>query len=222
MPDPIPQSDAEFDTLQNNINTYMNANLVALGLTALDADVVLFNAQRTTWGTDYAAHIAAQAAAEGARATKSATRDLLEATIRRIFNRLQVSSAVSDAERAAMGMTIRDTDPTPVGAPETKPVLQGNTANRLEIGISFADEGTPTSKAKPAGVIGCEIYLKLGGPPPTDLSQCTLLALDTRTPYVAHFDGSDANQTAHFIARWLSTRGEPGPLSETLSVTVPG
>jgi hypothetical protein len=49
----------------------------------------------------------------------------------------------------------------------------------------------------------------------------------------------EANQTAHFldsirslpfggishslnIGRWMSTRNEPGPLSETVSATVPG
>ena len=47
-------------------------------------------------------------------------------------------------------------------------------------------------------------------------------ATDTRTPYVAVFDGDEANQTAHFIGRWISTRNEAGPLSETVSATVPG
>lgn len=36
------------------------------------------------------------------------------------------------------------------------------------------------------------------------------------------FDSGEANQTAHFIGRWMSTRIEPGPLSETVSATVPG
>lgn len=43
-----------------------------------------------------------------------------------------------------------------------------------------------------------------------------------RTPYAATFDGSEANRTAHCIGRWRSTRNEPGPLSETVSATVPG
>ncbi|MBI5706964.1 MAG: hypothetical protein HZC36_08235 [Armatimonadetes bacterium] len=46
------------------------------------------------------------------------------------------------------------------------------------------------------------------------------LATDSRTPYTANFDGSEANQTAHFIGRWMSTRNEPGPLSERVSATV--
>jgi hypothetical protein len=62
----------------------------------------------------------------------------------------------------------------------------------------------------------------LCGPPPTDLSQCQFLATDTRTAYMAVFDGPEANQTAHFIGRWMSTRIATGPLGEAGMVTVPG
>lgn len=86
----------------------------------------------------------------------------------------------------------------------------------------FADDATGPLARKPAGAIGCEIWMKHGGPPPAGLSECTFLALDTRTPYTAEFDGADANATAHFIGRWVSTRGDKGPLSETVSATVPG
>lgn len=55
-----------------------------------------------------------------------------------------------------------------------------------------------------------------------DLSECEFVALDNRTPKMVEFDGSDANKTVHFIGRWQNTRGEHGPLSETVSATVPG
>lgn len=220
--DYIPGDDAGFNTMQNGFFTYLNANLLPLGLTPLDPDVVALGTAHTNWGTGYPAAISAQAAAVAANATKDAERAALEAVIRRLATRLQASSIVTNAQRAALGLTVRDTTHTPVTAPTSKPVLQADTSQRLRITISFADEGDPTSKAKPAGVIGAEIWMKHGGPPPTDLSECTFLALDTKTPYTAEFDGSDANATAHFIARWVSTRGDKGPLSETVSATVPG
>jgi len=218
----IPDPDAAFDTWQAQYATYLNANLVALGLTALDGDVVALNAQRTDWQTKYPALVAAQDAAQAARQAKDVSRGAYEVILRRLVQRLQTSSSVDDSERAAMGITVPDRQPTPVGAPTSKPVISADTSQRLRITVGFADEGTPTSKAKPAGVMGCENWVKLGGPPPTDLTECQFLALDTKTPYVATFDGSEANQTAHFIGRWQSTRGDRGPLSETVSATVPG
>lgn len=221
MPDYIPGDDAGFDTWQGNIKTYINANLAGIGLTALDGDVVAMNTQQTDWIAKYAALISAQAAAQAAKQAKDVSRHAYEVILRRLVQRLQTSSSVDDSERAAMGITVPDRQPTPVGAPTSKPVLAADTSQRLRITVGFADEGTPTSKAKPAGVMGCEIWVKLGGPPPTDLTECQFLALDTKTPYVATFDGAEANQTAHFMGRWQSTRGDRGPLSETVSATVP-
>ena len=51
-------------------------------------------------------------------------------------------------------------------------------------------------------------------------SELTFLATDTRTPYVAAFDGADANKVAHYMLRWENTRGETGPWSETASTTI--
>jgi len=81
-------------------------------------------------------------------------------------------------------------------------------------------EATPTSKAKPAGVMGAEIWVKCGDAPPTDPSQCGFLALDTRTPYTADYPGTDANKVAYYMLRWVKTRGEKGPWSETVSATI--
>lgn len=222
MPDYIPRDDAGFDTWQANFVTYVNAHLTGLGLTMLDADVVAMVADQTDWAAKYPAHVTAQASAQAARETKDISRGNFIVVLRRLAQRLQTSSSVDDSERAALGITVPDHVPTAVGAPISKPVLQPDTSQRLRIIVSFADEGTPTTRAKPAGVSGCEIWMKLGGTPPTDLTECQYLATDTRTPYTATFDGSEANQTAHFIGRWMSTRGEAGPLSETASATVPG
>jgi len=220
--DYVPGPDAEFDSWQINHVTYLNANLVNLGLTALDGDVVAVVAGQTAWTPAYSGHIAAQAAAEAARAAKDLARTNYEIALRRLVGRLQRSTSVSDAERQALGITVRDTIPTPVPIPTTKPVLTPDTSARLRITIGFADEGTPTSKAKPFGVIGCELWMKIGGAPPVDLSECEFVALDNRTPKTVEFEGQDANKTVHFIGRWQNSRGEKGPLSETVSATVTG
>lgn len=89
--------------------------------------------------------------------------------------------------------------------------------NRLEQVIHFFDEATPNSKAKPAGVRACELWCKIGGAPPVDASELLYLATDTKSPYIAHFEGATAGQTVHYWLRWVNTRNEPGPWSETIS-----
>jgi len=215
----IPRPDGDFDAWQANFITYASANAAALGLDPL-VDIPPLTAAQVTWSSDRAAHTAAQAAAQSARQAKDVARSGLEGVVRPLVARLQSSAAVDDAERQALGITVPDREPTAVGPPTTRPVVSVDTGQRLQHTIGFADEATPTRKAKPAGVRGAQVWVKIGDPAPVDPSELTFLATDTRTPYVANFDGADANKVAHYMLRWESTRGETGPWSETASATI--
>ncbi len=205
--------------MADQIHHHASANAAALGLDPL-VDIPPLTAAQGVWTTDRAAHTAAQAAAQAAREAKETARGGLEGVIRPLVARLQASSAVDDAERQALGITVRDTIPTPVGPPLTRPVVKVDTSQRLQHTISFADELTPTRTAQPAGVRGAQVWVKIGDPAPVDPSELTILATDSRTPYLATFDGADAEKVAHYMLRWESTRGETGPWSETASATI--
>ncbi|HEY5591222.1 MAG TPA: hypothetical protein VIK55_09415, partial [Paludibacter sp.] len=88
--------------------------------------------------------------------------------------------------------------------------------------INFSDEASPRSKAKPEGVHGCEIYMKLDGDAPKEVSEMTYVATDTATPYVLTFDGAKTGKTIYYWLRWVNTRGECGPWSSTMSAMVVG
>ncbi len=51
-------------------------------------------------------------------------------------------------------------------------------------------------------------------------NELTFLAIDTRTPYTTDFIGADGGKTAHYMLRWVNTKGEQGPWSETASATI--
>jgi hypothetical protein len=216
--DYIPGSDSEFDLWQANFMTYANAHLGDLGL--IPADMVPITAAQTAWHTALLAHIAAVDAAHGTRATKDNTRGELEAQLRSLIADLQRSPSVDDTERGALGIPIRDTQKTPPPAPSTRPVVRVDSGQRLRHVLHWTDEGSPTRRAKPAGVQGAEIWVKVGAAPPTGPSELTFLALDTSTPYTVEFLEADAGQTAHYMLRWVNTRGERGPWSETASATI--
>jgi len=219
MPDYIPSPDGDFDAWQINFITYASANAAALGLDPL-VDIPPLTAAQGVWTSDYPANTAAQAAAQSARQAKDVARGGLEGVIRPLVARLQASPDVDDAERQALGIPVRDAIPTATDVPKTRPVVSVDTSQRLQHTIGFADEATPTRKAKPAGVRGAQVWVKIGDPAPVDPSELTFLATDTRTPYVAAFDGADANKVAHYMLRWENTRGETGPWSETASATI--
>ena len=119
-----------------------------------------------------------------------------------------------------MSITVRSTSRAAVAAPTSRPVGTIDTSQRLRHTINFVDELTPTSRAKPDGVQGCEIWMKVGDPAPAGPKDVHYLALDTRTPYTVEFEAGDAGKTAYYMLRWISTRAETGPWSATVSGTI--
>jgi len=219
MADYIPSSDAEFNGWLGNFVTYASANLAELGLVAGDLDVI--TTAQTAWAGALASHVTAQQAAKSATQQKNADRAATVSLVRALAGQLQASADVDDTERAGLGITVPDAEPTPVGPPTTRPFLLTGCLQRLQHTIAFMDEATPTSKAKPAGVMGVEIWVKVGDPAPVDpIADLRFLGVDTRTPYLAEYSGADGGQPAHYMARWVNAKGEKGPWSETLTVTI--
>jgi hypothetical protein len=130
MADYIPGPDGSFQAWQANFVTYANANLAA----------------QTTWNSAFPAHVAAVNAAKAAKQAKDEARAAYVGVIRPLVRRLQASAVVSDAERAALGITVR-AEPTPIGPPVTAPIASIECGNRLQQTIRFVDSATPTKKA---------------------------------------------------------------------------
>ncbi|HEX3229106.1 MAG TPA: hypothetical protein VHQ95_09095 [Pyrinomonadaceae bacterium] len=140
--------------------------------------------------------------------------------IRPLVGRIQGTAGVTDEQPQGLGITVRSTTRSAAGVPTSRPVATIDTTHRLQHTIAFVDELTPTSRAKPGGVSGCQIWTKIDGPPPTDPNELRYLATDTRSPYAVDFDGGNGGKIAHYMLRWVSTRGEPGPWSQTVSATI--
>jgi hypothetical protein len=93
-----------------------------------------------------------------------------------------------------------------------------------------AVESTPTRRARPAGVLGAEVWVKLVAlpsadqPAPTDPARdprsFTFLTMTTKPIFRAEFKAGEGGKTAVYMARWINTRGEKGPWSEITTATV--
>jgi hypothetical protein len=109
-------------------------------------------------------------------------------------------------------------------APSSATVPQGSvdTSVRLRHLISWRDLATPENKRKPKGVMGCEIWVKVGEPAPGNEKDCVFLTLDASTPYLAEYEPADAGKTAYYMLRWRMRDGSVGGWGETISATVTG
>ena len=216
----VPAADAPFDGWQENWVAYAVANAAALGLDPL-VDIPIIQTAQTGWNTDYDAHLTAQAAAQAARQAKDAERAAYTTLLRSYSQQIQKRSGTTDEQRAGLGITVPDTEPTPVPAPTTAPVLNLVTSERLRHLVEAsktAEEGG--GLGKPAGVRGVQIWRKIGAPAPVDESELEFVSEFTRTRVTLDYQMSQGGQTVYYQARWVSTRGETGPWGELASATV--
>ncbi len=216
-----PRADGDFIAWAERFNVYVQANFAGIGLKATDATGV--NSALFRFRIAYLAHVQARAAAAAARAEKAESRGEFERVMRKAVRRIQGFGPTTDSARADLGITIPDRTRTPTAAPTTRPLVKVDFSLRLTHRIRFADEGTPQRRTKPKGVIGAEVWVKVaasGEPAPTGPTDLRFLLLATRSPAIVEYSGNEAGKTAHYMVRWLSSRGEPGAWSATASATV--
>jgi hypothetical protein len=91
--------------------------------------------------------------------TQQVARNSLTNTIRGYGRIIQSNAGVSDANKTALGLIIKDAHPTTIPTPGTAPVLALVGATPGVLTLTFRDTGSSLkSRAKPAGVTGLELH----------------------------------------------------------------
>lgn len=218
----IPRSDEAFGAWADNFEAYAAAHTQQLGITAQQASGV--SQAVANFKAKMAAHFNIQQAVKSAKHAKDDSRVEAESAIRLLVRQLQASGNVDDSQRRSLGITVPDRIRTAASAQlSNRPLGIVETAGRLAHRIRFFDEATPTSRARPAGVLGCEIWVKVlgsGEPAPLDPRDMGFAALDTASPHMVEYEGSQGGKTAHYMLRWVKGNGTKGPWSETVSATI--
>lgn len=220
--DYVPDPDDEFDPFARiKFGPYFNTNFAALGFTA--AENTALQTALSNWGYSWTAFTNAEAAFNAAMPDKDAKRAVAEGLLRKYSMRMQTNTAVTDSQRAALGITVRKTSKTPSAVPTTVPVLdRADTSTRCILRLFYSDQTTPDSTAKPPGVQACEIREQIGGTAPTDPNAMAFGGMQTRAPFRANFDAPDAGKHVWFAFRWMNTRGQFGPWSQIYEAMIPG
>lgn len=217
----MPRPDGDFSAWANNYYDAVEKWWQVNGLD--DSELKPLKEALSRWSAAYPAHVAAQQRAEGARQAKDQARAELEREIRPVTNFVQGYTKTTDADRATIGISIRDNSKTPAPTPTTRPLVQVDHGQRLLHRLRFTDEAAPTRRGKPPGTIGAEVWLALapnGQPAPMLGDSYKFLSVSSRGNLQADFSSEDAGKTAYYALRWVSTRGEKGPWSEVAAATI--
>lgn len=223
MPAPyIPAADAAFDVWLANFSTLLTASPTTYGLLAADATAVA--GVTTTWSAAYLLASNPATRTPVTVADKDVARAAAEAMVRPYASRISVNPAVTDADKVAIGVTVRSTTPTPIPPPVTAPQITLNKAITGQQTLSFSEPGA-VGKAKPYGVVGVQLFASVGTTFATDPAQCSYVAQVTKSPTVQSFDAADAGKKVTWFARWVTKSGpggqaQVGPWSDALNLVV--
>lgn len=219
----LPASDSGFDSWLTNFSTLLTAAPTTYGLTAPDAVAVA--AERTDYHAAYVTASDPGTRTSVTVAAKDAARVSAEAVVRPFAVAISLNSGVLDADKTDIGVTVRKLVPTPVPPPLTTPALSLASALPLQHQLRYVDSSTPTSKSKPAGATGIQLFRAVGTVPAVDPAQASYYDIWTKSPNVSTFVAGDVGKLCTYFARWM-TRGGPGgavqygPWSAPLTISV--
>lgn len=215
----IPTKDADLLAWGQNFADVIAAEPVAYGL--LPADAVVISTNMTEFANAYA------------EATNPATRTIVTIaakdeekagflSLARAYAALiRANAGVSDADKAAAGLTIPDPTPTPIPVPSTTPVMSAPFQGQGTVLLSVTDSANPpTTKAKPFGVVGgCLFSAKWTGATPPVASTKTLVGIFTKSDNV--IDNASLGvegEKIRLYSQWFNRKGQLGPIGATIDI----
>jgi hypothetical protein len=221
MADYIPSTDPEFDLWQKSLIDKIRELMPTSGIDP--SKVMGLESKQSIWNTTFskASNKQNRTAAE-VQAKNDALDDYKKEIRSFVAEFLANNSRISDSDRILMGLTVKSGTRTPAPAPTTSPLGTVDFSVRLQHTLHLSDQATPQSKAKPAGMHGCEVWSKLGGEAPKDASELSYQGVSTSNSFTITYEGKQANIMAYYWLRWVNTRGEYGPWSTTVSSIIVG
>jgi hypothetical protein len=217
----IPSREADIVTWSVNFNTKITATPTAYGLTAAQASA--YAAKHTTF---VAAHQTARdpdTRSPAAIVGKDVAKTALVAEARKLARIVQAEPSVTPQQKAELGLTVRDVEPTPVPPPSSPPDLDLVSAVVRTVRLRLEHSGSTSRRGKPYGVAGAAVYSFVGAEPPSKLADWKFEGNTTRTVVQVLFDPEVAPGAKVWItACWFNPRMQNGPASSPLSTHIPG
>ena len=168
-----------------------------------------------------AAYETAKDLSRAATQEKDDAKDKLLEALQSTFRFVKGNDEVSNAALERLGVTPRSSHRTPVRVPTEFPVGAVISTDLLCHTVTIIDHHRRSGKGKPSGVTSCEVFVAVADQTPANPEAYRLAAIATRDHVDVTFKAEEGGKTAHYLLRWVNTRGETGPWSPVFSGTIP-
>jgi hypothetical protein len=217
----LPSRESDLVTWSTNFSTLITANPVIYGLDL---------GQAAAYAALHAAFIAAYQTANdpstrtpSAIVSKNDAKDALIASARDLAGIAQNFPGITDVLRSDLGITVPDTEPTPILPPSDPPGMDIISAVGRTVRLRLHDFNSPASRGKPDGVAGAAVFSFVGDTAPVELDDWQFEGNTTRTSVDVEFAPEVPNgSTVWLTAFWFNPRAQSGPAAQPLSTNIPG
>jgi hypothetical protein len=214
----LPVPDADFNNWVLNFNSLITANPGTYGLTAGDAAAIA--TPTANWSAAYTLAVTPATRTPVTVSAKNTEKAVLTAVVRSYGRIILANAGVSDSNKTALGLNVRDPVNSPIPAPVTNPVLGLIGAQPGQITLTYHDSAaSATVKAKPFGATQLELRAFFGTTAPVSPAATPYYGVFTRTPFAVNAPSGSAGQSVWFYGRWLTAKGLAGPWSAVLQTT---
>ncbi len=215
----IPMRQATFDEWAQRFREYVSANYVALGLTVAQKNEI-GNAVHEAHSS-FVDKQEKESIYRGAVEKDNADRKIAMQVVRTYSRYFQGRPQTTDTVREALGLPVRDKVKTPVGVPDIAPELSIDFSQRLQHTVhAGTNPQNERRNKKPKGVQSVELRKKIGEAP-LGVDDMQIAVIMTGSPAIIELVGQ-AGKTVYYVARYLNTKGQPGPWGEVESAEVTG
>jgi hypothetical protein len=126
---------------------------------------------------------------------------------------------ISSKEREEMGLPVHSTQRTPPPPITHRPRVEVLFSQLQRHSLVVTDSELITH-GRPPRVAGFEVWRKMGDPAPHTDTDWQLVVQAPRSPHLLIYSDEDARQRVYYRVRWVNSRGESGPWSETVSAII--
>jgi len=216
----IPTKDTQLATWAQVFADAINASPSTYGLSMTDAgNIVTAN---NNFQAAYATAADPATRTRTAVSNKDAFKNAFLATARVYYIIIQNDPGVTDDNKLAAGVKVKSQSKHKILCPQTQPGLVILGAIPLQIQCRFQDQDHVTVRGRKApGAISVQFWAEVSATPTHDVANAHFIGDFTHNIVQVNFDPADQGKICVLWCRWQGRRGDTGPWSTSVSMTIP-
>lgn len=218
----LPSADAKFDAWYKNFCQYVTEKTSGTNPEWKHIPKERISAlvkAREKWETAYEKYLKPHT--DEVTGEKNEARKEAEGVIRPFKrNFIDDRDEVSDTQRLAMRVPLRNKTPVRGYEPDTYPEVEVDTSLIRQLLFYFRNLGSQR-RGKPRGVHGMQLCWAILDAPPVSMDELANSAFSTSSPLTLKFEENQRGKRVYFCARWETNANKKGPWGVIGSAIIP-